>query len=255
MPRSFASPVRRRTLLGGALAWSAVTVAAPFPVRARGEAPIKFGMVEPLTGAYGKIAQAEVDGARLALEEVNRTGGILGREVRAPGRGFRQRRRHRRCQNHRADRSRSGRFHPRQRQLRGRARHGAGHEGEAQASYRHRRAYRRNHRIALPLECVSHLQVGDHGSQRHRRHADREIRQEMVFPHARLRLRLRAASGVRTKTPPAWRRMGWRSYSARHRRFFALPARCRCLSSEGADQHHGRRRSSRAASIRSRSSA
>jgi branched-chain amino acid transport system substrate-binding protein len=81
MPRSFASPVRRRTLLGGALAWSAVTVAAPLPVRARGEAPVKLGMVEPLTGAYGKIAQAEVDGARLALEEVNRGGGILGREV------------------------------------------------------------------------------------------------------------------------------------------------------------------------------
>ena len=81
MPRSFATPVRRRALLGGALAWSAATIAAPFPLRARGEAPIKFGMVEPLTGAYAKLAAAEVDGARLALEEVNQAGGILGREV------------------------------------------------------------------------------------------------------------------------------------------------------------------------------
>ena len=81
MPRSFAAPMRRRTLLGGALAWSAATIAAPFPLRARGEAPIKFGMVEPLTGAYAKLAAAEVDGARLAIDEVNRTGGILGREV------------------------------------------------------------------------------------------------------------------------------------------------------------------------------
>ncbi len=56
-------------------------MAAPFPLCARGEAPVKLGMVEPLTGAYGKIAQAEVDGARLGLEEVNRSGGILGREV------------------------------------------------------------------------------------------------------------------------------------------------------------------------------
>ena len=73
--------MRRRTLLGGALAWSAATIAAPFPLRARGEAPIKLGMVEPLTGAYAKLAAAEVDGARLAIDEVNRTGGILGREV------------------------------------------------------------------------------------------------------------------------------------------------------------------------------
>jgi branched-chain amino acid transport system substrate-binding protein len=81
MPRCFALPIRRRTLLGGALAWGAATIAAPFPLRARGEAPIKLGMVEPLTGAYAKLAAAEVDGARLALEEVNRSGGILGREV------------------------------------------------------------------------------------------------------------------------------------------------------------------------------
>jgi branched-chain amino acid transport system substrate-binding protein len=81
MPRSFALPMQRRTLLGGALAWSAATIAAPWPIRARGEAPIKLGMVEPLTGAYAKLAAAEVDGARLALEEVNQAGGILGREV------------------------------------------------------------------------------------------------------------------------------------------------------------------------------
>jgi branched-chain amino acid transport system substrate-binding protein len=81
MPRSLVAPMRRRTLLGGALAWSAATIAAPFPLRARGETPIKFGMVEPLTGAYAKLAAAEVDGARLAIEEVNRTGGILGREA------------------------------------------------------------------------------------------------------------------------------------------------------------------------------
>ena len=39
-----------------------------------------MGMVEPLTGAYAKLAQAEVDGARLALDEVNQSGGILGRQ-------------------------------------------------------------------------------------------------------------------------------------------------------------------------------
>jgi branched-chain amino acid transport system substrate-binding protein len=73
--------VGRRTLLRAGLAWGALELAAPFPIRARGEEPVKLGMVEPLSGVYAKLAAAEVDGARLALEEVNRGGGILGREV------------------------------------------------------------------------------------------------------------------------------------------------------------------------------
>lgn len=81
MPRSFGSLIRRRTVLGSALAWGTATIAAPFPIRARGETPVKLGMVEPLTGVYGQLAAAEVEGAQLALEEVNRSGGILGREV------------------------------------------------------------------------------------------------------------------------------------------------------------------------------
>lgn len=72
-------PVARRTALKAGLAWGALTVAAPFRIRARGEEPVKMGMVEPLTGAYAKLAEAEVEGARLALEEVNQRGGILGR--------------------------------------------------------------------------------------------------------------------------------------------------------------------------------
>jgi branched-chain amino acid transport system substrate-binding protein len=70
--------VGRRTVLGG-LAWSVVQVAAPLPVRALNEQPVKIGMIEPLTGVYAKLAEAEVEGARLALDEVNRKGGILGR--------------------------------------------------------------------------------------------------------------------------------------------------------------------------------
>jgi branched-chain amino acid transport system substrate-binding protein len=74
--------LKRRTLLKAGLAWSAFAVSAPFPIRARGEEPVKMGMVEPLTGAYAKLAEGEVEGARLAVEEVNRKGGILGRPVR-----------------------------------------------------------------------------------------------------------------------------------------------------------------------------
>jgi branched-chain amino acid transport system substrate-binding protein len=74
-------PVARRTVLKAGLAWGASEIVAPFPIAARGDQPVKFGMVEPLSGAYGKLAAAEVEGARLALEEANRSGGILGRDA------------------------------------------------------------------------------------------------------------------------------------------------------------------------------
>ena len=79
---SIAQRVKRRTLLKGSLAWGAFQAVAPFTIAARGEEPLKIGMIEPLVGAYAKLAEAEVAGAALALDEVNRGGGILGREVR-----------------------------------------------------------------------------------------------------------------------------------------------------------------------------
>jgi branched-chain amino acid transport system substrate-binding protein len=78
---SFAQPLERRTLLKASLASVAVQIASPFLINARGEETVKIGMVEPLTGVYAKLAKGEVDGARLALEEVNQSGGILGRQA------------------------------------------------------------------------------------------------------------------------------------------------------------------------------
>jgi branched-chain amino acid transport system substrate-binding protein len=75
-------PVARRTVLKVGLACGACEIAAPFPIQALGDEAVKIGMVEPLSGVYEKLAAAEVEGTRLALEEVNRSGGILGREVR-----------------------------------------------------------------------------------------------------------------------------------------------------------------------------
>jgi branched-chain amino acid transport system substrate-binding protein len=79
--RSGAQSVPRRTVLKTGLAWGALGIASPFPIRARGEAPVKMGMVEPLSGVYAKLADGEVAGARLALDEVNHNGGILGRQA------------------------------------------------------------------------------------------------------------------------------------------------------------------------------
>jgi branched-chain amino acid transport system substrate-binding protein len=79
--RIFRQPFPRRTVLNAGLAWAALKVFAPFSIHARGEQPVKIGMVEPLSGAYAKLAEAEVEGARAAIEEVNDTGGILGRRA------------------------------------------------------------------------------------------------------------------------------------------------------------------------------
>ncbi|MFZ1150473.1 MAG: ABC transporter substrate-binding protein [Xanthobacteraceae bacterium] len=81
LTRAYAPAIPRRNMLKAGLAFSVFGIAAPFPLRARGEQPVKMGMVEPLTGVYSGLAEDEVAGARLALEEINQKGGILGRHA------------------------------------------------------------------------------------------------------------------------------------------------------------------------------
>jgi branched-chain amino acid transport system substrate-binding protein len=38
-------------------------------------------MVDPLTGVYAAVAQNEVTGAKLAVQQINAKGGILGRPI------------------------------------------------------------------------------------------------------------------------------------------------------------------------------
>src|SRR5271166_5685802 len=75
------SRIGRRSVLEKGLAWAACAIASPLPIRARGEQPIKIGMVEPLTGVYSALSEGEIAGARLAIDEINHNGGILGRET------------------------------------------------------------------------------------------------------------------------------------------------------------------------------
>src|SRR5258708_32553844 len=71
----------RRTLIKGAAALGAFQVASPFIIQARGEMSIRIGMVDPLTGAYAAPAGNEGMGAKLAVEQINAKGGLLGRQV------------------------------------------------------------------------------------------------------------------------------------------------------------------------------
>ena len=68
-------------LLQAGAAVGAAQIASPFVIAARGETPIKIGMVDPLTGVYAAVAQNEVVGARLAVDNINAKGGVLGRPL------------------------------------------------------------------------------------------------------------------------------------------------------------------------------
>jgi ABC-type branched-subunit amino acid transport system substrate-binding protein len=43
--------------------------------------PLKIGMVAPLTGSAAELGRYEIQGAKLAAEEVNKAGGVLGRPI------------------------------------------------------------------------------------------------------------------------------------------------------------------------------
>ena len=106
----------RRALMKGAAALGALQVASPFIIPAR-RRHIRMGMVDPLTGVYAAPAGNEVMGAKLAVEQINAKGGILGRQVELLVEDSAQRRRHRRAEGAQADRARQGQFHDRQREF------------------------------------------------------------------------------------------------------------------------------------------
>src|ERR1700680_2318835 len=73
--------IDRRTILKTSAAIAAMQFASPFVITALGDEPVKIGMVNPLTGVLSALAQSEVDGAKYAEAEINKKGGILGRQV------------------------------------------------------------------------------------------------------------------------------------------------------------------------------
>ena len=79
MTSSTTPGLRRRTLLQAAA--GAAVLGAPPIIAARGEEPVKIGFIDPLTGSLSALAQTEVQGAKYATEEINKNGGILGRQV------------------------------------------------------------------------------------------------------------------------------------------------------------------------------
>ena len=73
--------IGRRSILTAAAVAGVSRLAAPFIGTARGETPLRIGMIDPLTGAYAAPARNEVMGAQLAVARLNAAGGMLGRQV------------------------------------------------------------------------------------------------------------------------------------------------------------------------------
>ena len=81
MSKINASVGRRSFIKAGLALGASPIIGAPFVITALGDEPVKIGMVNPLTGVLSALAQSEVDGAKYAEAEINKKGGILGRQV------------------------------------------------------------------------------------------------------------------------------------------------------------------------------
>ncbi len=64
-----------------ALAGTAALLAAPAVARAQSDGPIRIGVVSPLTGPAAESGGYMRNGIKLALDEVNGAGGVLGRKL------------------------------------------------------------------------------------------------------------------------------------------------------------------------------
>ncbi|HZZ62870.1 MAG TPA: ABC transporter substrate-binding protein [Roseiarcus sp.] len=80
-PTTFGPKIGRRTLLKAGFAAGVMQATGPFIIKARGEEPIKFGLDNPFTGTYAEEGRHEQIGCQLAVDEINKKGGILGRPV------------------------------------------------------------------------------------------------------------------------------------------------------------------------------
>jgi len=67
-----------KRLFAGIVVFAVAAVAAP----AMAQEEIRIGLVEPITGSVAYNGNSVVEGAKLAISEVNAAGGILGKQVR-----------------------------------------------------------------------------------------------------------------------------------------------------------------------------
>src|SRR5439155_1294641 len=80
--RDVSPRLTRRNFLALAAAGAAAgTHHLAFPAVVRAQEPIRIGQLIPFTGFLGAIGEYGKQGATLAVEELNETGGVLGRKI------------------------------------------------------------------------------------------------------------------------------------------------------------------------------
>lgn len=74
---------RREFIKAGTVAAAAATVSAPFiwPKGAQAADPIKVGILHSLTGTIAIAEASVVDAEKMAIEEINKAGGVMGRPL------------------------------------------------------------------------------------------------------------------------------------------------------------------------------
>ncbi len=70
------SQMRRRILQGAGVG----TMTLGFPYIVRAADPVKVGLLQPLSGGLETLGQQGVQGTRMAIDEANEAGGVLGRK-------------------------------------------------------------------------------------------------------------------------------------------------------------------------------
>src|ERR1700744_601401 len=81
MAQKFRLTTSRRKFVPAAAAIGGLQVPGPLIIKARGETPVKIGFIDPVTGSLSALAVSEVEGAKWTVEQINKKGGILGRQV------------------------------------------------------------------------------------------------------------------------------------------------------------------------------
>ncbi|MGE4480235.1 ABC transporter substrate-binding protein [Acidocella sp.] len=71
----------RRGLLKAGAAGGASSLVLPEISWAQSETPVKIGVVDPRTGTYAALGNNQIRGATMAVDEINKKGGILGRPL------------------------------------------------------------------------------------------------------------------------------------------------------------------------------
>jgi branched-chain amino acid transport system substrate-binding protein len=78
---TYQRPITRRTVLAASAGAGLLAAVSPPIVKALGESTVEIGFIDPFTGTYAALGDSELNGAKMAIAEVNKQGGILGQQV------------------------------------------------------------------------------------------------------------------------------------------------------------------------------